>query len=177
MTFKKGSIASETQFYVVKDVTSKGLVLITDSKDEIVVTPGYAAKHLVSADAFSEEKVLTRTEIADLFSHSTGVALTINFNKQVKEADVLASINDTYQNSTPAELQKKLKKVVKAALEGEERTMKGRHFGGTDGFGRIHFIDMDVEYDVAAKNDARMRLVDPRTIQWMILRGVKYTVK
>ena len=177
MTLKKGSIASETQFYVVKEVRTNDLVLTTDNKQEIVVTKSYATKHLVSADQFSDEKTVSRTEIIDLFLQSTGVSLTANYNKQVKESDVLDSILSTYQNSTPANLQKNLKKIVKTALEGEERTIKGRHLGGVDSFGRIVFIDMEQEYEVGAKHDARIRLVDPRTINWLIVRDVKYVVK
>jgi len=66
---------------------------------------------------------------------------------------------------------------LKTALEGEERTMVGRHYGSQDEFGRIKFIDMDAKLDPAKDYDTRQRLVDPRTLNWLILKGVKYIVK
>ena len=177
MNLKKGSIASETQFYVVKEVQEKGVVLLTDDNDEIYVSNGYAEAHLDSADEFTGEEFVTRTELADIFIKSLDVALTINFNKQVKEADVIKDIQNVYQNSVPSQVDKKLKKVVKIALEGEERTMKGRHHGALDNFGRIYFTDMEIVHDVNDKHDPRIRLVDPRGMNWLIVRGIKYSVK
>jgi hypothetical protein len=78
-----------------------------------------------------------------------------------------------------ADFEKAVKKNLADALTGEERTMVGRHYGRTDEFGRIKFIDMEAPggYDEAKDSDSRQRLVDPRTINWAILRGVKYEVK
>lgn len=71
------------------------------------------------------------------------------------------------------------KKAVNAAIEfkGEERTMKGRHYGATDPGGRYHFVDMEQENDSSKDYDTRNRLVDPRTLNWLIVNGVKYQVK
>ena len=76
-----------------------------------------------------------------------------------------------------AEFKKKIASAVSDALVGEERTMVGRHYGSQDEFGRIRFIDMEEKKDDTKDYDTRQRLVDPRTICWLILRGVKYKVK
>ena len=70
------------------------------------------------------------------------------------------------------------KKAVSKAidLKGEERTMVGRHYGTQDANGRVSFVDMEVETK-ASGYDARMRLVDPRTLNYLIVGGVKYVVK
>jgi len=178
MSLKVGNVASETQFYVVSEILDEDqIVLLTDTNEKIVVSKAYAEAHISSADEYNLEMGLTRTELAQLFISSPNVALTINFNKQVKEADVLKEIQNVYQTSTPKELDKKLKKVVKIALEGEERTMKGRHTGSVDSFGRVYFTDMEIAHDINDKHDARIRLVDPRTINHVICRGIKYVIK
>ena len=38
-------------------------------------------------------------------------------------------------------------------------------------------MEADGKYDETKETDSRQRLVDPRTINWIILRGVKYEVK
>ena len=55
--------------------------------------------------------------------------------------------------------------------------MVGRHYGVTDEYGRIRFIDMEADWDKTKEHDTRSRLVDPRTISCLILRGIKYCVK
>lgn len=175
--FKKGMIASETQFYVVDEVKKDVIVLKTDDGEPIEVSKSYAETMLTLSDYTVEEKTVTRTEATDIFVKSTGVALAINFNKQVKEADVVKEITEIYRTSTPVEAELKLKKAVKKSLEGEQRTLRGRHFGSFDPFGRVHVTDMEISHDASAKHDARLRLVDPRTINWLIVRGVKYVVK
>ena len=55
--------------------------------------------------------------------------------------------------------------------------MKGRHYGNIDDLGRIHFIDMEVEKGDNPDYDGRSRQVDPRTIQYLIVNNVKYTLK
>ena len=55
--------------------------------------------------------------------------------------------------------------------------MVGRHYGAVDEFGRIHFVDMEIERDITKSYDNRMRLVDPRTIKYLIVNNVKYILK
>jgi hypothetical protein len=176
-TIKVGDVCSETQFYTVEKVNSTDVVLKNDDGESITVGKDYAEMFLSSAsESFSEEK-LSRTELIEKFLISTGVALTANFNKQVKEADVVKEIQESYENSTPKDFTTKLKKSVKKALEGEERVMIGRHWGSKDEFGRIHFTDMQIQKDTSKSYDTRQRLVDPRTLNWFVCRGVKYSVK
>lgn len=174
---KKGDVLSETQFYKVEKTSATQAQLINDNGESIVVDKAYVDSLLQSADQFTTEEKMTRTEVAAKFIASSNVAVTINFNKQVKEADVTEEIQKAYESSTPKEFTTKMKKTVKTALEGEPRTMRGRHYAHVNEFGRVNFVDMD-EKKVAGKDyDPRTRQVDPRTINWFICRGVKYSVK
>jgi hypothetical protein len=172
-----GDVCSETQFYTVEKVNGTDVVLKNDDGESITVGKDYAEMFLSSASESLSEEKLSRTELIEKFLISTGVALTANFNKQVKETDVVKEIQESYENSTPKDFTTKLKKSVKKALEGEERVMIGRHWGSKDEFGRIHFTDMQIQKDPSKSYDTRQRLVDPRTLNWFICRGVKYSVK
>lgn len=57
--------------------------------------------------------------------------------------------------------------------DGTNRTLVGRLLDNENLLGRSNVIDL--ELPSSEKN--KMRQVDHRTIHWLILRGVKYTVK
>ena len=175
---------SETQFYSVEQIKGEKVQLKNDNGELIVVDRPYVEKCLVSSDQITETKKMSRTDLINLFLTSSNVICTVNFNKKTDEKEIQKQLFDLYPNKggkilSQAEYEKAIKKNLTNALQGEERTMVGRHYGRTDEFGRIKFIDMEATggYDEAKDTDSRQRLVDPRTINWIILRGVKYEVK
>jgi hypothetical protein len=180
----KNTKMSETQFYSVKSINKNDIELVNDFGEEITLTKEYVEQLLVSGDQYNETKQMSRTDIINLLQTATNVICTVNFNKKVDEKEVLKQLNALYPNAggkilSKSDFEKAVKKNLADALTGEERTMVGRHYGRTDEFGRIKFIDMEAKggYDEAKDSDSRQRLVDPRTINWFILRGVKYEVK
>lgn len=174
---KVGDVLSETQFYVVAKIKDDKVQLTTDSGEPVVLNEGYVNSLLNSADQFEKEEKVTRTELADILLNNPRVALTVNYNKQVKDVDVLKEIVDVHQNTAPKDVEKQFKAAIKKALNGEERTMIGRHYSSKDDFGRVHFIDMNAEHDRSKSYDTRQRLVDPRTLNWVVVNGTKYVAK
>lgn len=180
---KVGEKLSETQYYTVVKVGKTKVQLKTDLGEDIVVEKPIVENQLVSASQYQTDQALSRTEMAALFIASPGVAMTVNFNTQVKEKDALDQLYELYPNkggrlSSEADFKKKAKEVISSVITGKERTMVGRHYGSVNEFGRVSFIDMEIEKDKSkADYDSRMRQVDPRTINWMIIRGVKYKTK
>mgnify|MGYP003402466670 FL=1 len=175
---------SETQFYSVEQIKGDKVQLKNDFGELIVVDKPYVEKLLVASDQAETTKQMSRTDIINLFLTSTNVICTVNFNKKVDEKEVKKELVALYPNTggkiiSKADFEKAIAKSLKDALTGEERTMVGRHYGRTDEFGRIKFIDMEAPggYDSVKDSDSRQRVVDPRTINWIILRGVKYEVK
>lgn len=59
------------------------------------------------------------------------------------------------------------KSKVKTALEGEERTMIGYHESALDERGRLKFYE----------HGNGFRLVDPRRLNWLIVRRARYEIK
>jgi len=176
---KVGEVLSETQFYTVDKVRGNQVQLATDGGESIVVTDEYVNAFLASSAQFGKTEKITRTELTELVITSARLAMTVNFNKKVAVADVKKALHALYPNKGGIVSQAQFKKNVNKAvdLKGEERTMVGRHYGTTDSTGRLQFIDMKAIKKVGADYDSRQRLVDPRTLNWAIINGVKYEVK
>jgi hypothetical protein len=64
-----------------------------------------------------------------------------------------------------------IKQAKKGEEDGEERVLRGRLVKHESLLGRSYVEDLD-----KTEND-RIRLVDHRTIRWLVVDGVKYTVK
>jgi hypothetical protein len=171
---KVGEKLSETQYYIVEKIKGNEVHLVNDLGERIVVTATYAENCLTSAVQYNEVKKMKITELAALFQSKTNIVMSVNFNKKVKEEDVVKELMEAYKNSTPKEIESAFKLSVKKGLEGVERTMIGRHYGHMNELGRINFVDMEVNRDSTKDYDNRFKQVDPRTINWLIVDGVKY---
>jgi len=174
---KAGDKLSETQYYSVVKISGNRVQLKNGLGQDIVVDNGYVEDCLTSGNQFTEEKSINKTELSKLFLENPNVVFTVSFNKQVKESDVIKEIQEAYESSTPKEFETKLKKAVKNGLNGEERVLVGYHTGVQDEFGRVSSIDMNIEKDPSKDYNSALRLVDPRTLNYLILKGVKYKVK
>lgn len=174
---KAGEILSESQHYRLLRVHGSMAILKPDSGEPIEVDREYVETFLTSGEQETTKETISKTDAAALFVSNPYVAMTVNFNKMVKPADVEKQIMDAYESNTPSEFKAAVKETIKHGLTGEERTMVGYHYGKLDDLGRVQFIDMKLERNPRLNYDDRLRLVDPRTINYIILRDVKYIVK
>lgn len=181
-SLKEGEKLSETQHYSVVKIKGEKVQLRNDFGEDIVVDSAYVEKCLLSASQYDSEKTVNKTEAAQMFLANPGIVLTVNFNTKVDEKEVKSSLYELYPNKggkilSEADFKKKVNEALKGVVTGKERTMVGRHFGELNDLGRVNFIDMEEERDFTKIYDNRQRQVDPRTINWMIIKGVKYNVK
>lgn len=185
---KEGDKVGELQFYIVTGKKGDQVQLKNDyTGGFVVVDQAYVESYLTSASEFTEERTIGKIEAANIFLSNARIPLTVNFNKQVDSKDAKEQMYLLYANKggkvlSEADYKKKVNDVVKSIITGEERTMVGRHYGELNELGRVKFIDMEQPKDdkVSAEGktyDSRLRQVDPRTINWMIIKGIKYTVK
>lgn len=176
-TLKVGDKLSETQFYSVVKIAGNKVQLKNGIGQDIVVEKGYVEQCLTSADQFEKTEKISKTDLTKLFLENHSVVFTVSFNKKVKEADVAKEIMDSYEGSTPKTMGEAIKKAVKKALTGEERVLVGYHTGIQDDFGRISAVDMNIEKDPTKDYNSALRLIDPRELNYLILKGTKYIVK
>lgn len=185
-SLKKGSVLSETSFYTVDQVNSDHVVVKTDDGQAVKISKEYVEQILDSADSFEKEEKKTMTELAELFIGSPRIAMTVAFvkketvkTKKVFDAEKKARIDEIQSakvSDVPGLLERLIETPISRTIPGEVRVMKGRHYGSIDELGRIQFVDMEKEKGSTAA-DARLRQVDPRTIQYLVISGVKYTLK
>lgn len=90
-----------------------------------------------SADRYTEEKKVTKTEAAQLLVNAYNRPFTVGFTK----------------------------------VDGSSRTLRGRLLSPEPLLGRSHVEDLDIT------SGSRLRLVDHRSIEFLIIDGVKYVVK
>lgn len=173
---KKGDVLSETQYYKVVAIVGSDIQLLNEGGEDIVVNAEYINSCMTVADHFNSTEKKTRTELAQLFLSHPYTAITVNFNKQVKSKEVTQEIVNLYKNTSPAKIEAELTKTINRALEGSERTARGWHTGHVNEFGRVEFIDMDKDRGTGTY-DGRLIQVDPRTLNWLIIKDVKYITK
>lgn len=173
----QGNVLSETAFYKVEKVVGDKVQLQMDNGESVVLDKGYVDSFLTSADQFEKTEKVTRTEMAEILLSHPRTAVSVSFNKQVESASVVTEIQEAYSNTAPKDLSAILKKVVAKALVGEERLIIGRHYGGQDEYGRLPFVDMGIEKDFSKNYENRLRKVDTRTLNWIIVDNTKYIVK
>lgn len=183
---KTGSILSETSFYVVKSVNSKYTTVQDDLGNELNISNDYVEKILNSADAFETVEEKTMTQLAELFINNPRVAMTVAFfkkdvpkTKTALKAEKEAMVT-RFSNAKVSEIESLVQHFIDnpitSVIPGELRVMKGRHYGEIDDLGRIQFVDMELNKGTSG-TDARLRQVDTRSIQYLIVNKVKYTLK
>lgn len=182
----KGSILSESQYYTVEKIVGDKVQLINDNNENIVVDKDYVESCLISADQFEKEESKTMTELAELFINSPRIAMTVAFykkdvekTKKVYDAEKKAysdKVANAKMSDIPGLVDNLIENPITKFIPGELRVMQGRHYGKIDELGRISFIDMEIK-QVAGNHDIRLRNVDPRTITFLIIAGVRYSLK
>lgn len=189
---KAGSILSETSFFVVKKVNPTSIDVVDDLGNDLQIGMPYVEAVLNSADIFQKEEKKTMTELADLFINNPRVAMTVAFFKKdvaktqkaykaEKEAAIKKVQEASLANAT-ALLEDLIDNPISKVIPGDLRIMKGRHYGFVDDLGRIHFFDMELPKEIKKNKagedyDTRKREVDPRTIQYIIVGGTKFSLK
>lgn len=170
---RKGDVLSETQYYTVMEVLPTKVKVKSDDGTIIELGAGYVDQCVTSANQFEKTEKITRTALADKFLTSTRVALTVNFNQKVDEKSVEEKLRTALSKPKTVDV----KSLVKEVTTGEERTLVGVHYGSVNEFGRVQIVDMQLEKDATKAYDTRLRQVDPRSINWLIVDGVKYEKK
>jgi hypothetical protein len=151
------------------------IIVENDQGTRWAIDPPLFEAEFTTADQFTETKKVTRTEMVQKIVSSARVAMTIYFRKQADPKDLKAVVKtllDGVGKGASVPNDRALGKLLKDATAGAERTMIGRHFGTTDEFGRIQFLDVE-----GASSGVGLKTVDPRTVEWAVIENVRYELK
>jgi hypothetical protein len=175
----EGSILGESQYYVVEKIAGDKVQLKAAS-GSIVVDKGYVETYLNSAEQFSKEEDVNKTQLAELFINNPRIVMSVAFYKQNKvktkkafneeKAAKIAEIATAPMGKVESLLNNLIDNPILPYVPGELRVMKGRHYGEIDDLGRMKFVDMEAA-------DGNLRQVDPRTLLWLCVNDVKYNLK
>ena len=121
-----------------------------------------------SADHFETEVKCSMTELSGILDCCRDTVFKVSFKKKIDQSHV----EDVLSSMKMAELKNdaKLKPIIKGMIEGESCEITG------------HLIDVDnhlgrsVVVDLNAKAPHNIKQVDHRTIDYVILRNVKYSL-
>jgi hypothetical protein len=146
-----GDVMASVEFFKVNNkIVYSETITVTDLDTglEFEIHGNKLIGQCFSADRFFEEKKVTRTEMAETLSKSFNIPFTVVFQKSGKG---------------------------KGETKGEMRTLRGRLVSVEALMGRARVIDLDLPND--GNPTSRQRLVDFRTLESLIVGGVKYTLK
>lgn len=177
-TLNPGQHLSEIQYYEVISKTPTHAVLKNERGILVEIHKDIINEGMYSADYVNDEETITQTQAAERFESFGAEVLQVNYTKKADKesiANVLAAFKS--DNSISGSMlnldEKELTSLMKSALKGNERTLTGYVVSREQKLGRVQMIDLNLP----ATEKHRNRLVDLRTINWFIHKGVKYTVK
>ncbi len=160
---RRGSFYSTHAFGTVLDPGHGGHIQ-TKSLDgfEYGVAPNIIAKEYKFADQFDRTEKVTRTKLIEILTQNPHTAMTIEFNKK---PDAKKMVDELFEHTGTKNA---FTKTVKTLLAGEKREMVGFHQNTFDEHRRLYFTEAGKEHP---------RLVDPRTLNFIIVNLVRYEVK
>jgi hypothetical protein len=167
---KKGDKFSRISFGEIVQRKAGSVILKTETGFKFEIEKEIFEKEFQIHNQFSVVQKVTQTELINLFKQSVNNVMTVCFNKKPDPKTVKKQLEEIKERAEKGILDiKELESLVDYSMCGEERVMIGRHYGHSDATGRVQFTDMEVK-----DKSGNMRLVDPRTIIYMVYKGVKY---
>lgn len=169
---KPGDRLSYKQYFVVDSLTRTDILATDDFGANIRISRNIADEAMFSADQYDEEERVSRTELVEKLEAAGDTIFTVCFRKQVKPKEAAQGVAEAVEGASIKDVQKAIEKAMKSALSGEERVLVGHLVSTEPKMGRSTVVDLEIP-----QGKHRLRLVDHRTVEWLILRGVKYVVK
>ena len=200
---KKGSIISESSHYIVENILGSTATLTHfESGQQVQISTSYLENHTNSADLYNQEFKVGKEDkkdgtlgIRSIWENIHYVKVfTVCFKKQDKPKSQkklnaeISSLIESFSNEIDnvknnkkgvANCAKQLiEELVKNPIlpyeEGEERVLRGYKIQFSSRDGRYNCVDMDI---TRTDKESGIRPVNIKTIKWLILDGIKYTVE
>lgn len=170
------------QYSEVTSVNGKSVDVKTEQGDSLTYRGILDQDTIYSADHWNEEQEVNKTTLEEVFRSNPGRIMTVFYYKKPDRNKIIEQIAELYPNKggkllSEADYIKAARQIADDVVRGDGRLIRGRHYNTLGAGGRIYFVDMDEENKPEKDYDTRMRLVDPRTIQWIIVNGIKYILR
>ena len=166
---KVGNWFSENQFYKLVDHTgSQWTCMPHNEANEEYSIDDQQMQDMYSATLFESQESLTRTQLVEILLGAQETAFTVTFRKKINVEDVqemLATVK------SDADLEKRRKELSHDLTQGKQTTIHGFLLKTEEKLGRSSIIDLSAPYGKG------YRQVDHRTIEEIVIKNVKYTVK
>ncbi len=159
-----GNTFSGTSYY--KATAESGDMVTTNcAGKDITVGRDILEEQMNNASVFATTEKLSLTKVAKILGEANTACFTVCYSCKVDEK----AIKERISGVTATELQDKakLKALAHEILEGKETTLVGRLSKSIGKLGRSLIIDLPTQ---------GYRLVDHRTLKWLIIKNVKYVV-
>lgn len=170
-----GQFLSRTSYMKVIEVYFANGSVKVENEDGMQWNIGneIVARECFTANQFTEERTVTRTELIRIFGTVGDAVYTVNYNKQPKVEDAFDAVANNGKLKSNAEM----KKLLKEKMKGEERTLIGYTIKLEPEWGRSMVVDLECTDKNAKGGRDNIRQVDHRTLNWLIFKNVRYVVK
>ena len=160
---KEGSVWSRHSFGRVTRAGWNNIEVRNEQGLTWTISRNILEKEFSFADQHETTEKLSRTQLIEKVISYPFTAMTIVFNKKPVAKDIAETLRNGQGNLSD----RAWTRHVSALMKGEPRTMIGHHRGQFDEHRRLRF----------SESGKGPRLVDPRTIQSVIVDRVRYEVK
>ena len=134
-----------------------------------------------SGDNFKYQEEKTRTELIEILEGNKHSCMTVGFFKkdvekskaqyELEKRNLIDKIKSANIENLVVLVNDLMDNPPSKTIPGEYRIMRGYHYNTHDAHGRLQFIDAD------SKEENKMKLVDPRSIDLVICDNTKYVLK
>ena len=163
-----GNWFSQTAYYKVKAITDDESAVVSEQRypaRDLKMARNIMETEMNSGLVYDSEQKVTRTEILEKMMTAGESVMTVNFNKKIDQDFIKQKLQGV--NAKKADF----KKLSKEISKGQETSMTCFLLKQENGLGRSTVIDLNAAYKWG------FRQIDHRTVNSMILKNVKYTVK
>lgn len=169
---EKGERLALFNYYEVVSTDTEYVHAKDENGNSVKIGCGIVENSMCSTTQYQETQKVTRTRLAQIIEGVGHLPFQVCFLKKT-DAKSVADALDGADLSTHA----KRRKLAKELLDGEERVMHAKLKRSVEDdveieLGRYKVIDLEQSKPGAPAN----RLVDTRTVKWLVVDGVKYTV-
>jgi hypothetical protein len=165
-----GNWFSETLFFKLNSHTGAewSCTNLKKEPETYTVPKEQVLNQMYSGTLFESEEKMTRTNLVELLTNANETVFTVTYRRKVTEEDIIEILSTVTDEK---DFEKRRKELAKQIPEGKQVTTTGFLTKTEERLGRSTIIDLSQAYGKG------YRLVDHRTLEEIIIKNVKYSLK